>query len=136
VQVLLRATGTPIDAFSYEAVELLRDTAARWQTMRTVRHSAALAADKDPAVAAALRAPDAEIFAVEVSFAALKDPAEREYLNRQPTSFVLTDEAVDRLRAAAGRIIADSPEFQRLLQDVGGKVVAAFGGPSAAPRPR
>ena len=124
VQVLLKATGTPIDAFSFEAVELLRDTAARWKTMRTVRNSAAMAANKDPAVAAALRAPDAAIFAVDVSFAALKDAAEREYLNQQPTTFVLTAEAVDRLRAAAGKIIADSPEFQRLLGDVGGKVVA------------
>ncbi len=125
VQVLLKATGTPIDAFSFEAVELLRDTAARWNTMRKVRNSAAMAANKDPAVAAALRAPDAEIFAIDVSFAALKDPAEREYLNLQPTTFVLSDGAVDRLRAAAGKIIADSPEFQRLLKDLGAKVVAA-----------
>ena len=125
VQVLLKATGTPIDAFSFEAVELLRDTAARWNTMRKVRTSAAMAANKDPAVAAALRAPDAEIYAIDVSFAALKDPAEREYLNLQPTTFVLSDEAVDRLRAAAGKIVADSPEFQRLLKDLGAKVVAA-----------
>ncbi len=76
VGVLLKAAGTPIDAFSYEAVELLRDTAARWQTLRTVRDSAAMAANKDPAVAAAVRAPDAEIFAIDVSFPALKDKAE------------------------------------------------------------
>lgn len=126
-QVLLKATGTPIDAFSFEAVELLRDTAARWATLRKVRDSAAMAANKDPAVAAALRVPDAEIVAIDVSFPALKDPAEREYLNQQPTSFVLTDEAVDRLRAAAGRIMADSPELQRLLKDMGAKVVAAPG---------
>jgi hypothetical protein len=33
------------------------------------------------------------------------DKAERDYLNQQPTSFVLPAEAVDRLRAAAGTII-------------------------------
>ena len=134
-QVLLKATGTPIDAFSFEAVELLRDTAARWATLRKVRDSAAMATNKDPAVAAALRVPDAEIVAIDVSFPALKDPAEREYLNKQPTSFVLSDEAVDRLRAAAGKIIADSPAFQRLLKDIGVKVVTAPGGPSPAPKP-
>ncbi|HMO44673.1 MAG TPA: patatin-like phospholipase family protein [Rubrivivax sp.] len=134
-QVLLKATGTPIDAFSFEAVELLRDTAARWATLRKVRDSAAMAANKDPAVAAALRVPDAQIIAIDVSFSALKDPAEREYLNQQPTSFVLTGEAVDRLRAAAGKIIADSPEFQRLLEDIGAKVVAAPGSAGAAPKP-
>ena len=36
---------------------------------------------------------------------------------------MLPPEAVDRLRAAAGTIIAASPEFQRLLDDLGAKVV-------------
>jgi NTE family protein len=123
--VLLKAAGAPIDAFSYEAVELLKDTAARWQTLRRVRNSAAFAANKDPAVAAALRVPNAEIYAIDVSFPMLKDKAERDYLNQQPTSFVLPAEAVDRLRAAAGTILMDSPEFKRLLTDVGAKIVPA-----------
>ena len=123
IDVLLKATGTPIDAFSYEAVELLKDTAARWQTMRRIRNSTAFAANKDPAVAAALRVPDAEIYAIDVSFPALADKAEFDYLNAQPTSFVLPAEAVDRLRAAAGAIISASPEFQRLLRDVGARIV-------------
>ena len=67
---------------------------------------------------------DAEIYAIDVSFAALADPAERAYLNQQPTSFVLPAEAVDRLRKAAGTIIQASPEFQRLLKDVGARIVA------------
>ena len=125
VDVLLKAAGTPIDAFSYEAVELLRDTAARWQNLRRIRNSAAYAANKDPAVAAALRVPDAEIYVIDVSFPMLKDRAELDYLNQQPTSFVLAPEAVDRLRAAARTIIMDSPEFQRLLKDLGARVVAA-----------
>ena len=53
----------------------------------------------------------------------LKDPAERDYLNQQPTSFRLPDEAVDRLRAAAAKIITDSPEFARLLKDAGSALV-------------
>jgi len=35
----------------------------------------------------------------------------------------LPAEAVDRLRAAAGTIIAASPEFQRLLKDLGARIV-------------
>jgi NTE family protein len=123
VDVLLKATGTPIDAFSYEAVELLKDTAARWKTMRRIRDSSAMAGNKDPLIAEAMRVPNAEIYAIDVSFPALKDKAELDYLNQQPTSFVLPPEAVDRLRAAAGTIIMASPEFQRLLKDVGAKVV-------------
>src|SRR5437667_1642472 len=124
VDILLKSAGTPIDAFSFETTELLRDTAARWRTMRLTRNSAALATNTDPAVAAALRVPAAEIYAIDVSFAALKDKAELDYLNQQPTSFVLPPEAVDRLRAPAGPFIMDSPEFNGLLKDVGTKLVA------------
>ena len=70
-------------------------------------------------------APGAELYAIDVSFAALSDKAERAYLKELPTSFVLKDEEVDRLRAAAGKIIAESPEFQRLLKDVGARLVPA-----------
>ena len=123
IDILLKAAGTPIDAFSYETIELLRDTAAQWRTMRTLRNSAAFAANKDPAVAAALRAPNAEIYAIDVSFSALKDKIELDYLNQQPTTFVLEPQAVDRLRAAGGKIIMDSPEFKRLLKDLDIRIV-------------
>jgi len=128
IETLLKATGTPIDAFSYEAVELLKDTASRWRTMRRIRDTGALAGSKDPLIVEALRVPQAEIYAIDVSFPQLKDKAELNYLNEQPTSFVLPPEAVDRLRAAAGTIILGSPEFQRLLKDVGAKVVTDSAG--------
>jgi NTE family protein len=123
VDIMLKSAGTPIDAFSYETIELLRDTAARWRTLRLLRESAAFATNKDPAVAAALRVPAAEIYAIDVSFSRLGDPKEVEYLNLQPTTFVLEPEAVDRLRAAAGAIILASPEFKRLLNDLGARLV-------------
>jgi len=124
VDILLKSAGTPIDAFSYETIELLRDMAAQWQIKRLLRNSAAFAANKDAAVAKALRVPAAEIYAIDVSFAALKDKKELEYLNLQPTAFVLEPEAVDRLRAAGGTIILESPEFKRLLKDIGATLVA------------
>lgn len=91
--------------------------------------SAAFSGNQDPAIAEELKGPDVDIFAIDVTFAALKDKAECEYLNSQPTTFVLPGEAVDRLRAAAGTIIMDSPEFQRLVKAVGATVVSE---PSAA----
>ncbi|MGB8434365.1 MAG: patatin-like phospholipase family protein [Burkholderiales bacterium] len=132
VDILLKSAGTPIDAFSYEAVELLRDTAHQWRTARLIRNSAAMTANKDPAVAAALRLPNAEIYAIDVSFSALQDKSEYEYLNQLPTSFVLPPEAVDRLRAAAAKLIIDSPELKRLLKDAGARMVAK---PPAAESP-
>ena len=101
----------------------MKDTAARWRTLHTIRDSPAYASNQDPAVAAALRVPNAEIYGIDVSFSGLTDKKEFDYLNEQPTSFVLPPEAVDRLRAAAGTIIAASPEFQRLLKDAGARIV-------------
>jgi NTE family protein len=132
VQILLKASGVPIDHYSYEATELLKDTQARWQAMRRVRESRAMAANKDAAVVSAIRTPDTTIYAIDVSFAQLTDAAELDYLNQLPTSFSLPDEAVDRLRAAAGKIIMASPEFQRLLRDVDARIVSAPGQAGAA----
>ncbi len=137
VDVLLKSTGVPIDHYSYEAVELLKDIAARWDTARHLRELAGCDANKDAPVCAAIRVPQAKIYAIDVSFPALTDKAERDYLNLQPTSFVLPPEAVDRLRAAAGTIISASPEFQRMLKEAGVKVVAdpAPGKPAARAAP-
>ena len=132
VDVLLQSTGVPIDHYSYEAVELLKDISARWDTARRLRDLAGCDVNKDAPVCAAIRVPQAKIYAIDVSFAALQDKAEFDYLNQQPTTFVLPPEAVDRLRAAAGTIIAASPEFQRMLRDAGAKLVdAAADGPTA-----
>ncbi|MBK7954608.1 MAG: patatin-like phospholipase family protein [Candidatus Accumulibacter sp.] len=122
ISTLLQASSVPIDHYSYEATELLRDKAARWQSLRRLRQSAAFADHQDAAIADDLKGPEVEIYAIDVSFAALQDKAEFAYLNGLPTSFVLPAEAVDRLRTAAGAIIMASPEFQRLLKDVGAKV--------------
>jgi NTE family protein len=119
---LLKAAGTPIDHYSYEAVELLKDTSARWNALRKIRDSAAMKTNTDPAIAALMKVPNAEIYTIDVSFKQIKSEEERFYLNQQPTSFVLTDEAVDRLRASAGKIIMASPEFQRLIKDVGVRI--------------
>jgi len=113
-------------------VELLLDTAARWQDRREIRESVTIKPNANPAVPSMLRVPSAEIYAIDVSFAALNDKAEREYLNAQPTSFVLPAEAVDRLRAAAGTIIQASPEYQRLLRDIGVNVIEKPTAPARA----
>ena len=123
VEILLQATGVPIDHYSYEAVELLRDTAARWKVLRGIRDSGAIVDNRNPALAEVMRVPNIEVYVIDVSFGALKDEKERAYLNNLPTSFVLPAEAVDRLRAAAGTIVLDSPDFQRYLKDMGERII-------------
>lgn len=106
LMILLKATGVPIDRYSYEALEILDDTAFRWRMLR-----------RDPAGGVSA-VPDIEVYAVDVSFAALGDSREVAYLNDLPTSFALTPEAVDRLRTAGGVVVRESPEFARLLRDL------------------
>ncbi len=122
IDILLKSAGTPIDAVLVRNGRgLARHGSAMVHDAR-IRDSAAMKANAN-ARSKAMRVPDAEIYAIDVSFAALKDKSELDYLNRQPTTFVLPPEAVDRLRAAAGTIIMDSPEFQRLFKDVGARIV-------------
>lgn len=132
ITLLIKATGVPIDHYSYDTVEQLRDVIARWQGMRRVRESVAFDASKDPEAAKLLRTPNIDLYAIDVSFTALKDEAERDYLNDLPTSFVLPPEAIDRLRAAAATIIHDSPEFKRLLKDAGARIVMQPAGSTTA----
>ena len=90
VSMLIRATGVPIDRYSYEQVELLRDFV---RAMRRIRGP-----DGQPLAI--------EFYAIDINFDAIADPDEKRYFRNLPTSFALTDEQVDRLREMAGRLAA------------------------------
>jgi NTE family protein len=70
-----------------------------------------------------MNAPNADIYTIEVSFQALKDTAERQFLNQMPTSLTLPAESVDHLRAAAARIVLESPDLREVLHSAGARVV-------------
>ena len=50
VDVLMWASKVPINHYSYETVESLRDTAARWRLLRALRDSGALVDNGNPAL--------------------------------------------------------------------------------------
>lgn len=115
--ILMKSAGVPIERYANESIELLKDIDARWTTMRQVREAMARAGNPDSKLTQIENAPDAEIHPIDVSFRALRDPAERAFLNELPTSFHLPDEAIDRLRAAAETIILESKELREALKD-------------------
>ena len=123
IDILIKSAGVPIDRYSGEMVEQLRDIDARWKMLRQIRASVASTKDTNSALKEIVNAPDAEIYVVDVSFKALQDKSERDYLNQLPTSFALPNAAVDRLRAAAGSLILNSPDLQQALQDEGARIV-------------
>ncbi len=121
-ELLMQSINVPIDRFSYEAVLALHDIIRRWRLewrleMRTEQTGAPVAAADD--------VPDIEFTTINVSFDALADPLERDFLLALPTSFVLPDKAVDRLRAAAGQLLRDSPQYRELVRALSAKAGSA-----------
>jgi NTE family protein len=106
LSMLVRAVGVPIDRYSYEQIELLRDFVRALQQSR--------GADGQPLAI--------DFYAIDINFDAIADPQERSYFRNLPTSFVLSSEQVDRLRDVAGRLLRQSPDYQRLLRDLGASV--------------
>ena len=114
---LFQSSSVPIDHFSYESVELLKDIAQRWVNRRRLE-----IADKR---LAGMSKADAEASvqlitfdAIDVSFDAIPDPEEQRYFMELPTSFVLKPEAVDRLRELGGRLLRNNPAYQKLIARV------------------
>ncbi len=114
-ELLMQAVSVPIDRFSNEAILALQDIIRQWRLewqldVQTRRADGKVATIDD--------VPEIEFSTINVSFDALADPAERTYLLALPTSFVLPDEAVDRLRAAAAQLLRDSPSYRKLVHEL------------------
>jgi NTE family protein len=111
---LLQSSSVPIDHFSYESVELLKDISQRWADNRRLAVAQRRLAGQTQAQAEAA-VPDLAFDAIDVSFDSIADEQERRYFMNLPTSFVLPAEAVDRLRALGGRLLRESSTYQSLL---------------------
>jgi NTE family protein len=117
VSQALQSSSVPIDHFSYESVELLKDIAQRWADARRFEIADKRLAGMSKAQAEA-DVPDLRFDAIDVSFDSIVDPQERRYFMELPTSFVLSSEEVDKLRALAGRLLREAPGYRDLIQSV------------------
>jgi NTE family protein len=113
LSVLGSITSTPLSRYNFETVELLRSDFKKWA--EEIRSGRCNDPDYKPDTG---RCDDIQFYLVEVSFDRLEDGSERSYFKELPTSFKLSDEQVDKLREVAGRLLRQSPEFQRLLRDL------------------
>lgn len=107
------ATSVPLSRYSFETVALMKNRLEEWgrKSYEAECGSTHQSADSD--------CKGVDFHFVEVNFSEHPNPAERDYLKRLPTSFVLTDEAVDRLIDAGGLILRNNREFRRLLSGKG-----------------
>lgn len=110
VSLLLKSINVPIDRNSFEAVELMKDLLERW---KQAREGAQPGAQEQPTGPQRIR-----LYPVVVSFDAVDESEMRARLMALPTSFYLPSSDVDLLRAVAGELLRNSPEFQAFINDL------------------
>jgi NTE family protein len=113
------ATSVPLQRYSFETVALLKGRLREWE------QESYDAACGENAPGKSTRVGDrnsdngeckgVEFYFIEVNFSEHPDPNERDYLKQLPTSFALTDEAVDRLIAAGRLVLRNNSEYQGLI---------------------
>lgn len=117
---LMQSTGVPIDRYSFETIETMKDLAQIWTWRRELLVAQARLAGATEAEALA-RYPKVKLDVMAVSFDAIPDPKDRSFFMNLPTSFVLPPEDVDRLRDVAGQLLRNSSDYQSVVRDIGVK---------------
>jgi NTE family protein len=120
LDTLAAAATVPLDNYSFDTVELLGAKVNEFnQEARLIAGCKKLAARKGAQCALELPAPHpVELYAVQVAFEYLQDPKERAWFRNLPTTFQLPRDTVDRLRAVGRRLLAEDPEFRKLLRSL------------------
>jgi NTE family protein len=121
VSQLLQASSVPIDRYSFETIETMKDRQEIYAWRRELLVARArLAGATEAQAEASVQLPKISVHTLDVSFEALPDPKERAHLMNLPTSFVLPAEDVDRLREAAAKVMRQSQDFQAVVREFGG----------------
>jgi NTE family protein len=107
-KVMDAVVSATFNRYSFETMNLLRARVKRWENeVRTTRCKSALATAD---------CGKFDIDLVELSFDRVQDATEREYLDRVPTSFTLSNEQIIRLRRAAHQLVDESPELRNFIE--------------------
>lgn len=117
---LMQSTGVPIDRYSFETIETMKDRAEIMKRRRELLIARKQLAGMSRAEAES-SVPKTNMEVIDISFDAIKDPSEREYFMNLPTSFVLPAEDIDRLREMAGRLLRKSDNYQPILDSFNNK---------------
>ncbi|MCK5647671.1 MAG: patatin-like phospholipase family protein [Gammaproteobacteria bacterium] len=90
-----------INRYSIESIQLLKESLQIWATelSKTVDY-------------------EVKPYFIQIDFSGVQEESKNKLLNMVSTSFALPPEQVDGLRKAAHHLLNESPEFQRLLNDL------------------
>ena len=111
VQVTVALGTVPMNRYSFDTMELLKQSIAEWQQDWNF-HNASLGNRAD--------SPGGtfKIYLIEVTLDLLPDQTERGCLEELPTSFSLPRDATKRLRIAGGTLLRESKDFKELIEDI------------------
>lgn len=116
---LQTASTTPMGHYSFETIELLRESfEARKDEQRLIEALARRCPDCDVGESPV---DEVEYLDVVVSFDRVADPKTRKELNELPTSFSLPDDAIDALIGVGPEVLAKDEAFQKLLERLRGE---------------
>jgi len=116
---LLQASSVPIDRYSFDTIETMKDHVAIMNWRRQLAVAQARLAGMSEAEAEA-SVPKTTMDVVDISFDAIRDPKQRAYFMNLPTSFVLPVEDIDRLREVARQLMRQSAEYESVVRAFGG----------------
>jgi NTE family protein len=118
--VLMTVATVPMDNYSFDTIELMKQSLQQWEKDIKTRQDcedvlkrscpSATLPGEDP--------PRVRFYPVVVGFDAIEDEAERQFFKNLPTTFKLSAEQVDRLRAVGATLLTASPDYQKLLKDL------------------
>jgi NTE family protein len=107
----LNALKLPGRAHSFDVAEQLRSSFESWRDEVRNRRPRMRGAAGDAAP---------RFYFIDVSLQAIDDEEQRNSFHSIPTALTLDAATVDSLRAVARRLLLESPDFKRLVNDVGG----------------
>ena len=111
---ITQSAGVPIDRYSFETIETMKDREEIYGWKREISVLQARLAGKSEAEAN-LAYPKLIVHTMDVSFGEIANLKERERFMNMPTSFVLPAGDVDALRDVGAKLLRESADFQELL---------------------
>lgn len=120
-KVLTKISTVPMDNFSFDTVQALRDTFRKWQNDQQA-YDRCQGILKDQCSAAEMPEeppPQVSFYPIYIGFDQIDDSARRHYFQNMATSFVLKREEVDDLREIGPQLLQEASAFKKLMKSIG-----------------
>jgi hypothetical protein len=119
-EVLASIANAPMDNYSFETIELLKESFDQWVKDARARRDCEdiLKANCPQAKLAGGALAAVDFYPVVIAFDSLADPQQRVFFKNLPTTFSLPPETVERLRAVGRNLLKESAEFKKLLSEL------------------